>query len=170
MLRAVRSPEIDEFVDVILNPRFTQHRVGYQGSSHAPDRKAVRSPSPINVVGGLPSSPGCHILDNDSGVSGDVFTQDRSDGSGPHVRRATRRAAQNNRNRFVLIKRCLAQHNVSAKSEIDKRNEENRSHFLLLVPANPTGRSFNASYRIADRCLASNGRLKLFTNTPFTKA
>src|SRR5262249_25949349 len=107
MLRTVRSPEIDEFVDVILNPRFTQHRVGYQGSSHAPDRKAVRSGSPKNVVGGLPSSTGCHILDNDSGVSGDVFTQDRSDRSGPHVRRATRRPAQNNRNRFVLIKRCL---------------------------------------------------------------
>src|SRR5262249_18102216 len=57
MLRAVGSPKIDEFVDVILNPRFTQHRIGHQGSSHASDRKAVRPGSPKNVVGACRPPP-----------------------------------------------------------------------------------------------------------------
>ncbi len=107
MLRAVGRAKINELVDVILNTRLAENGVGDQRGAHAADGKPIRARSAIDMICRLPASARAHMLDRDRRISRNMFTQEICNRPCPQVGRAARRAAQNDCNRFVLIKRRL---------------------------------------------------------------
>src|SRR5512145_2652454 len=107
MMRAVGRTEVNELVYVVLNTGYTEHRVCHEGRPHAADGKTVGLRSFIDVIGSLAASPGRHILDDQCGVSRNMFAPKGGDSPRPHIGRATGRTAQDNGDRFVFIKRRL---------------------------------------------------------------
>ncbi len=143
MSGAVGSPEVNQLVNVILNASNAKDGVGDQGGSHTANLKTIRSCTCVDVVCGLPTSPRCHILHDDSRISRNMFAKKRINSPCPKVRCSSGRTTQNNSDCFVLIKRGLGESDLMAKSEIGKEKEQNGYnlfHVLILLSSAEFGR------------------------------
>ena len=81
------------------------------------------------MIGSLPAATSGHVLHNDRRIARHMFAQDVDDRARAHIRRAGRRPAEHDIDRFVSEKRRLRENQLNAESEEkDKRGGQNGFH------------------------------------------
>src|SRR5215813_10993377 len=85
MTGAVRRTQINKFVDVILDPTFTEDGVGQKARTDIADGQAVGFSYLEKMIGGLSSSATRHVFAEDRWIPRDVVLYERDNGFDSHI-------------------------------------------------------------------------------------
>src|SRR5512132_3275434 len=107
MVSAMGGAQIDKFIKIVSNTRFSQNGIGYQTAADAADGKAVRPHVAKDMVGGFRSPTSRHELELDGWLAGDMLLQERYDRPCHRVRSIAGLGRLEKCDRLSLIKRSL---------------------------------------------------------------
>src|SRR5687768_15790993 len=124
---ALRRAQKNEFVDVVLDARFTHDGVRDEAAGRKTDREAVRTRSSVHVIRELSAAASIHEFGYHGGLAGNVLFQIRYRRSHPHVGGAARRVTVDDRNRFPLVERRLRESGGAESPQADKSQPDPRS-------------------------------------------
>src|SRR5262245_37659749 len=121
---AIGSSKVDELVDIILNPRFSQNRVRNQSRSHVADRQPARAGLAIDVIRRFSSASAGHVLAHNRRISWDKFLEIRDHRGHAHRSRPPGLPSLNDGDRLALIKRGWLRCGGRDKSDYRRQAED----------------------------------------------
>src|SRR5690242_5427853 len=115
MLGAVGCAEVNEFVDVVLYVGLAQHGIGDQCRTHAAQRETVGLGDIEDVIGGLPTAAGWHVLDDDVRIAWNVLAQEVRDRARAHIGGTRGRPAEDDGNGLAGVELRLSEARAGAR-------------------------------------------------------
>src|SRR5262245_59725499 len=103
-----RRAQINKLVRIVRNAFFTHNRQAHDCTAGGSDGKPIRGSGSVEVVCSFATTPAVHVLDDDCGISTNMFLEKREHSFNAEITGSTRRSISQQCDRLALVKIVLS--------------------------------------------------------------